>query len=426
MNTTKILLIISIILFVVLVVLLLTGVIPGLKFTTGKPATLEVWGVVDDSDVFLPIIQKFQERYPNVQIIYKKKAYQNYEDELLRAFAAGKGPDIFMVNNKWVPKLKYLMDTAPVNVLTADEFRKRFVDVAIKDFSYDKLIYGVPLYTDTLALFYNVSIFNNAGIINPPETWKEFSDDVRAITQKKGNQIVISGTALGGGKNVVRSQDILFLLMLQNGVDIANREGKIILSPFNKAIDALDFYARFADPDNEFYSWSKDFISNSVDMFAEGRVGMIFGYSSLRRVLEQKNPRLRFEVSYIPQKEDALYKKNYADYFGFSVYTNSKNKFYAWKFLKFLSEPENIYIYVTARKLPSADKLILTQQQKDKDMKIFADQALTADSWMMLDDKKITKEFINFLDIYSPTNSNAQLVLKNLIDKINQKILKEK
>ncbi len=424
MNTTKILLILSIVLFFVLVILLVTGVIPGLNFTTGKKVTLTVWGVFDDSDIFVPVIQRFQERYPNVTIVYKKKNFQTYQDDLIRAFAAGKGPDIFMVNNKWVPKLKYLMDVAPANIISADEYRKRFVDVAIKDFTYGKLIYGLPLYVDTLAMYYNVNLFNNAGIINPPKDWREFEKDVKLLTKRQGRNIIVSGAALGGGSNISNSADILSLLFLQRGVDIVDKEGKAIFSPRNIAMDVLDFYSKFADPQSEFYSWSKDFPENSIDRFASGRAAIIFGYSYIKNIIKQKSPRLRFEVAYMPQVKDTLYKKNYADYFGFSVYTNSKNKFYAWKFLKFLTDPENVYVYVMTKRLASADKTLLAVQQKEDDLKIFANQALTADSWFMVDDEFEKKVFVDMLDAYLPSDKNAQVVLKKAIDKINNKISK--
>ena len=40
------------------------------------------------------------------------------------------------------------------------------------------------LYIDTIGLYYNKALFNNAGIVNPPKTWDEFNSDVKQLTQK--------------------------------------------------------------------------------------------------------------------------------------------------------------------------------------------------------------------------------------------------
>ena len=54
--------------------------------------------------------------------------------------------------------------------------------------------------------------------------------------------------------------------------------------------------------------------------------------------------------------KNTVFKKNYADYWGFGVYKNSKNKDAAWQFLKFLTKIENNRYYLSATKGRQARK----------------------------------------------------------------------
>jgi multiple sugar transport system substrate-binding protein len=104
--------------------------------------------------------------------------------------------------------------------LSLKELKDNFVDVVSYDVILeDGKVYGLPLSVDTLAMFYNKDLFNNAGISQTPQYWnKEFLQDVKKLTKqdpKKG--IIQAGAALGGSTNINRFSDILSVLMMQNG-----------------------------------------------------------------------------------------------------------------------------------------------------------------------------------------------------------------
>ncbi len=429
MNLTKILIIGSVVLVILFIFLIYLGVVPGLKFKFKNipPSELEVWGVFDDSDAITPLIQAFTSKNPNVTITYRKKSVQNYEDELVRAFAAGKGPDIFMTHNTWTPKFRDLLAPVTSDIFSINDFRKRFVDVVQKDFTFEENIYGIPLYVDTLALYYNIDLFNSAGLIEPPKDWEEFEKYAKLLTKKTGTgEILVSGAALGSGKNILRSPDILSLLMIQNGSKMSDPlSGEIIFDREKNsgAENALKFYSEFARPKSENYSWSQNFKNDSQNMFALGRVAMMFGYSWTKNSILQKAPRLRFNVAYMPQKKDSVIKKNYANYWGYGVYSNSPDKIAAWNFLKFLAEPKNAAFYLSQIEEPASQRAVLAIQQDDPNLAIFANQALTADSWFQLNNTLVDKVLINMMDQHVLSEQSEALALRRAASEINSKIL---
>ena len=106
MNLTKPQLIIVAVLGLIVVVfgLIFAGVLPGLQKNEKNPkkvqANLEFWGVGDTAQSYEEIFSNFKTVYPDVIINYR--GFENaddYETALLDSLAAGKGPDIFMIQN---------------------------------------------------------------------------------------------------------------------------------------------------------------------------------------------------------------------------------------------------------------------------------------------------------------------------------------
>src|SRR3989338_4787221 len=67
-----------------------------------QPVELVWWRVWDPEDTVKEIVQQYQVRRPNVKITYRQLRFEEYEKELLNAWAEGRGPDIFSMHNTWV------------------------------------------------------------------------------------------------------------------------------------------------------------------------------------------------------------------------------------------------------------------------------------------------------------------------------------
>src|SRR3972149_861432 len=143
---------------VIFVVFLAVFFVGGRKTT--EKINLTVWGV-DDALGCDYAISRYQKSHSNVRVKYTELAEETYEKELINALAAGRGPDIFMINNRWAVKHADKIISPPTEKITPSVFRELFPQVAEYDFlSSDEQIYGLPLSIDTLALFYNRDIFD--------------------------------------------------------------------------------------------------------------------------------------------------------------------------------------------------------------------------------------------------------------------------
>lgn len=408
-------------------VLVWAGVVPGLRImdkATIKKSKLVVWGTVDDATAYNNLVGLFKAENPGMEIVYYKKAENTYEQDLLRAFASGEGPDIFGVHHTWLYRYSDLITAAPKEIFPVSEFREQFVDVAQKDFLFGENLFGVPLYTDTLVLYYNIDLFNSAGIVFPPKDWEEFTKYSQALTKRKqAGDIAVSGAALGGGKNVAFASDILTALMLQNGALLSDATGRINfksigggLAPIEKA---LEFYTSFSKQTSPNYSWSGTSLENSETMFAQGKAAMMLGYASTKESILRKSPRLRFAAAPFPQVKNATIKKNYADYWGYAVYKNSPNKDAAWQFLHFLAQHNVSAYYASVTRRSGSRRSVIAVQQEDPQVKMFAEQALSAVSWIQLDDQVIKQVFTDMIDAQVTGDQPLQQAIANADTKIN-------
>ncbi len=429
---------------VICIVMIFAGV--GCK---GKKSSykvkLDVWGTFDNTNVYSESFRAYENINKNIEpIVYHKNTLESYKEDLLSALAAGNGPDIFMIHNSWIPDFQDKIEPVPEYMMTEQEFRDTFVDVAADDFVIDGKIYGVPLSVDSLALYYNKDIFNAAGLTRPPKTWKEFNKDVEILTKIDdfGN-IKQAGAAIGTA-DVNRSMDILTVMMLQNGTEMSDRASRRIT--FGDAVGsgsyipsekALKQYTDFASAATPVYTWNKQ-QNYSIDEFFQGNVAMMINYSWHYDTIKAKNAKLNFAVADLPQKslDNVGDQINFANYWAFVVaknkkptqslekdaiqITNEMRVHEAWQFLKALSFPTEKGVtlqnavsgesltyktdfdltqkYLEATGKPAARRDLIAKEESDVRLGAFARGNLIARSWWRNNSIAIDAIFADMID----------------------------
>lgn len=387
-----------------------------------EPVELSIWGVFDDEDNYGEVMESYRALHPNVSLSFREFRYEEYKEALIRAFAEGDGPDIFLLHNDWVKEYQSLIVPLPdaltisyqevkgaikkdvVNVVRTEPtismraFNDRFIDIVEEDAilpyqpNEDKdavnKVFALPLAMDTMALYWNKDLLNAAGIASAPTTWNAFQDAVMKLTKTDDlGRIVQSGAAMGTSDNVERSADLLALLMMQNGTQMADANGE---ATFDKlpadqtgnlpGLDAVRFYTDFANPTKAVYTWNAD-EPNSFDAFAKGTTAMFFGYAYHLPLIKTAAPKLNFAISAVPQIDGGR-QVNFGNYWMATVSKDSEHVNYAWDFVQFLTtDAEQNVKYLGAARKPPALRSLIAGQLEDEELSAFASQVLTAKSW---------------------------------------------
>ncbi len=380
---------------------------------------ISVWGT-DSADVFSPIVTGYNTKgVANVE--YSQISEIGFEDKVRDALAAGEGPDVFFISNRDVRNLEASISPLVSQTFNIGNARALFPTVFETDMVLNGSIYALPLYIDTLAMVYNIGMFDGASIANPPKTWKELQDIVpklRIINDK--GQLERPGVGLGGSsKTVEHAADISFLLMMQNGAMMNVQSSDMAyFGDSQKAQDAINFYLQFSNPVSEYYAWNES-RKNSLDEFAAEESPIAFAYQADFARLKAKNQFINFGVSTMPQVS-LQQSVNYSKYKGLTVAKQSRNKAAAWDFVVYATTDSKATSDYFLRGLrPPALRSLISLNSNDPKYSVFTNQALSAKSWLVKDYSRAEDAMGEALVKILSGQSNISRALKEAQSKIN-------
>jgi multiple sugar transport system substrate-binding protein len=385
-----------------------------------SPVTLEIWGMSDKPEVFSTFINNFQKNYPYIRINYTLKDESTYHEQLLKAFADNQAPDIFMLWNNWLPY--YETRIAPLNLKNDKDFNlldieQTYPQIAKNELIKDNYLLGLPLYVDTLMLYYNQDVFNYYNIALPPASWEEVLNLRYLRRVNEQGQITRAAIALGSSDNVNWSFDIISALMMQYNSDIVDTNKKQAI--FDRYLlgknttpgeETLLFYSQFSNPSSKYYTWNDNF-ADSVIAFSRGEAVMMIGYNQAQKTIKEYNPSLNYGIAPLPQFAHSSSKINYGNTMSLVVSKNSKHSQESWKFLKFLSQKENARFYFLQTKNPPSRLDLIQEYLNDPISGIFIRQILTSRNWHQYDFQEIIQIFNNMVkDVVQKGKTPAEAV----------------
>ncbi len=436
------------------------------------PITLTWWKQFYGTAEYAEIIEDFKKLPGNqgitVNIITKKYGDEYYRN-LIEDIAANTGPDIFSIRNDELPQYQKFMtsiDTfqGPGKFIT---YKSEFVPLVVRSTIDRDRVYAVASYVDNLQLYYNESLLSQSGISLPPKTWLELRQQLPSLNIKDstGTKFKQSAISLGTGgfdrdgiaNNINRYQDIIPALIFQSGGQLFDfgtnksvfgqgkntkdvKTGLATSDAFNPdapdtdnpAYRALKFYAEFADPQSNKYSWNA-LNSNNVDEFIEGKLAYIIHYSYYQDQINQRNDRLKYKIADLPQLDSAI-KKTYGSFFmdglNKKLATDAdaspkdtlkqKRLRKSQEFLEYLSQKSAVEKFTNKAHLPSSRKDVISSQiAGDEKILPFALGALYADNYFKSNPKKVEKIWSDLFYRYQFENLSLPKALEKAIAEYN-------
>lgn len=349
-----------------------------------SPITLTYWLPSDESGNLDAVLANYKKLHPNVTVNISYIDPANYQSKVLQAQTANTLPDMFGFRNDALPLYQKSLQPAPESVITAEQYNQTFADFATKSLVSGKTIYGMPFGIATLGLFYNTDAFKKANISSAPSTWQEFDKVNGSLRNKQGQTLYSSATALGTA-SIHNYPDIISMFMMQNGATMTNSPPTKATfqlpdsTGYSSGSKALEYYASFAQPTRENYSWS-DALGSSVTAFANSKTQMMIDYSMAAKTVRKQNANLPFTMVALPQT-NSKNPLNYGVIFTQGVSKTSKNSEIAWDFLGYASSKNQQLLFSQASLWPAARRDLISQQYNDKDLAPFARQIATASDW---------------------------------------------
>lgn len=399
---------------VVFVLMALFGVFIFATFSTNSRnqiGAVEIWGSTDKDamDKVIAAIRDTREDFGDVT--YTEVPDDQLVPSLVEAIAAGRGPDLVLFPSNRIVKDGEKLSTIPYSTISKRDFQDAFVEAGEVFFRDDGVI-ALPLVIDPLVMYWNRTLFSNAGIANPPHYWDELTKMAPSITQKTPNgSITIGATPLGQWDNVAHAKEVLVSLVKQLGSDLVThdqdgyhidllRAGKEGAPP---AVSAVRFVTDFADPVKPMYSWNRS-QKNSRDAFLAGTLATYFGPASELLLLRNANPNLNFDVAQLPVARGAG--KDVASLLiGVAIPRGTDNPSGAAQTAILLVSPSSEKLLATLLTLPSPRRDVELDSSKDAFLAVFRASALRAFAFLDPDPAATDKIFSRMTESISSGRS---------------------
>jgi multiple sugar transport system substrate-binding protein len=166
--------------------LVLSGCGGGGKSASGGPVKITIWNGWTDAQAqnFTALMDQYNKEHPDVQVSQLVTPSDQVLQKVLTAVRGNSAPDVAYMFGSWspniaeIPKVVDLADTVKGSDWNWNDFYEGERAAATVG---DKVV-GVPALVDNLAIVYNKTLFDQAGLTPPTPQWTW--DDFRSAAEK--------------------------------------------------------------------------------------------------------------------------------------------------------------------------------------------------------------------------------------------------
>ena len=391
-----------------------------------QPVTL--WGTVE-FEIVDGIIRTFntENEQRRIDLTYREIRPDVFDQTLTEALAENRGPDMVLLSQDQILDHQAKLLEIPFESIPERTFKDRFIEEG-ELFLTPTGVLGTPFIVDPLVLYWNRTLFSNAGVALPPKNWAELPGLVDRLTVRtEQNTITQSAIAFGEFSNIDHAKEILTTLLLQAGNKITTRraDGKVIVI-FGEVLQsevqsAIRLYTSFVNPTSELYSWNRSW-PEARDAFLAGDLAMYVGYASELFELQEQNPNLNFDIALMPQTGEAD-RTTFGKLHSVAIVGSTQEAPSALNALSILSGVEVGTLLDERLGLPPVRRDILSAPPVDAFRSVFYESALIADAFLDPDSDATEQIFQDMIeDITSGRTQiargvgSASVLLKNLLE----------
>lgn len=261
--------------------------------------TMQAWGNPAELKVYQKAIDGFMDENPNIKVKLVPVSSDQYDQKLMTSLQGSKGPDVFYAHEPTMPQMIEADVVQPLD----DFFNSAASYVNLKEFPeglfgparQEGITYGVAPDANPMVIYYNKTIFKEAGLKTPQEYYEEGNwnwDTFIEVTSK----IKESGKE---GLIMENWQGHWYSWIWSNGGRIFDEEGNFVLPENEKAKETFHFLHDLVSNGNAVYAGSLPQGQGVDAMFMSNQVGMVAGGRWFTPQFDQ-NPSLDYDYIYFP------------------------------------------------------------------------------------------------------------------------------
>jgi multiple sugar transport system substrate-binding protein len=251
------------------------SVIIGTAAQASTPSSTISFEVAEYSTLTVPfwqnVVKNFEAANPTIHIDLTSMGWSQAQNSTVQQIAANDLPDLVNTATIWLPQWVNSGALQPISSSMLAPSTKADILPALYNVAslYKGKIWGLPIAAGTRALFYNKTLFKQAGLNpnDPPTTWAQMYSDALAIKQKT--------SAYGYAYEVSDQQAFRYFgyLLINDGGSLLTSSGKAAFaSP--AGVNALSFLVK-ADKAGLTPDPIANNLVNMETLFKAGKIGMM-------------------------------------------------------------------------------------------------------------------------------------------------------
>lgn len=368
-----------------------------LKAEDGAVIKFAYWeGSPSDTAAWKAVLDRFRKDHPEIELVAEAYPSKTFRDQLDTMIAGNEWPDVMRYTYQRLGKFKeadVMLDlTGKISQETLDDLIPAYKEAL----TYNGKLVGLPHHTDTIAIFYNKKMFEEAGIRIPKNTTDGWSlEELTEISRKLKAEYDLDTAFSGIWEN---GNGYRFLpLLYMNGGKILSDDGTEIAVNSPETLEVLTMLG----------DWTKEGLMPKASFLQDAQTNMMFSAQktafvfagSWHTTFMDENFKDGWAVTYMPQVNG----KTTSDLGGNGLFAYKETKYpnACAIFIDYIARKDNMKLFCEEGNfIPVSQSLIaegLEFKNFPEEMKVFLEIAATVDPKMAQDETSSRFQQLNVI-----------------------------
>ncbi|MCD6449981.1 MAG: sugar ABC transporter substrate-binding protein [Thermotogaceae bacterium] len=292
--------------------------------------TLKIWAMGEEAKNLSIMVEKFMKENPGVKVEVQAIPWSAAYDKILTGIAGMQLPDLAQMGTTWMAPFGAMGVFEELSSYMRNSFISEdlFFEGSWQTVKLHGGVYGIPWYVDVRVMFYRTDVLKEVGYDHAPQTWEELYDAAKKLAARGENMYGVSLLYTG-----VFGNEFMPFAWQAGGRIFDEKEKVRVTDP--EFVEAIEYYARF------FWEGLAPIGGgNLFQDFASGAVPIFFSGPWMVSMIDQQTPEIKgkWSVALMPRKKA---RTSFVGGSNWVIFNTSKNKDLAWKFIEFMTKPEN-------------------------------------------------------------------------------------
>lgn len=317
--------------------------------------TFAFWGDPAEAAAYEEVVAGFEDHAPGIDVQAQyTPGKSDYGKRISTAFAGGAPPDVFLINYRDYGQYAASGALEPLGPrLDASEAiaEDDFYELPIEAFSQDDELICIPQNISSLVVYYNVDLFEAAGVPLPTDGWTldDFVAAAEALTVDEDGDGVNEVHGLVTESSLIRYAPFIWSAGGEIVDDVDNPTRLTLDTP--EAREAIEWFMNLGAGGHDVVPSEAEVLAeDDLSRFMNGRAGM---FLQSRRVVPtlREIDGFRWDVAPLPQDEQPA---GILHSDAFCMSADAADKDAAWAFIEYAAGPAGQEILArTGRTVPS-------------------------------------------------------------------------